>query len=118
MRARLSVSRFALPAIVALGLFAASGCAAEPTEERATNDSSAVALPECTPAAEGSPGECKASTESDALLDEFIAQCPFDATAVTHDWTEDYGWVWWNPAQSGTTASVGVELTSGDVICT
>lgn len=70
------------------------------------------------PAPKSSPGDCAASAESDELLEELIAQCPFDATAVTSDWTEDFGWVWWNPAQPGTTAAVGVELASGEVACT
>jgi len=52
------------------------------------------------------------------LLEKLIAQCPFDATAVASDWTEGFGWVWWNPAQAGTTAAVGVEIASGEVVCT
>lgn len=45
-----------------------------------------------------SPGECATNGDSDALLKKNIGQCPFGADAVSEDWTEDFGWIWWNPA--------------------
>lgn len=93
-------------------------CAAEPTEEKEAADTTAITVPECTPAAKDSQGECAASDESDALLDEYVAQCPFGAELVTRDWTEDYGWIWWNPANPSTTSAVGVEIATGQVLCT
>ena len=95
-----------------------TGCAAKPTEERAVSETAAVTVPECTPAAKDSPGACAANDDSDALLKKNIGQCPFSADAVSEDWTEDFGWIWWNPAQPGTTAALGVEISSGKVLCT
>lgn len=95
-----------------------SGCAAEPTEERATSDATAITVPECTPAAKNSPGECAANDDSDALLQEYISQCPFGTDAVSEDWTEDFGWIWWNPATPGSTAALGVEIATGNALCT
>lgn len=116
MHARVLASTCAL-IIVTTALWLA-GCAAEPTEERAAPESAAVTVPECTPAAKGSPGECAANDDSDALLQQYIDQCPFGASAVSEDWTEDFGWIWWNPAERGTTAALGVEISSGNVLCT
>ena len=113
-RALTSTAVIAVAAVAAL----LSGCAAEPTEERAASETTAVPVPECTPAAKGSPGACAANDESNALLKENIGQCPFGADAVSADWTEDFGWIWWNPAQPGTTAALGVEIASGKVLCT
>ena len=94
------------------------GCAADPTEERETAETTAVTVPDCTPAAKGSPGDCAATDESDVLLEQYIAQCAFGTDAVSRDWTEDFGWIWWNPAQAGTTAALGVEVSTGNVVCT
>lgn len=112
------LSPLVLFALAGVALTTVIGCAAEPSEERVSSDSATITAPECTPAPKSSPGECVGSAESDALLDEFIGQCPFDTKAVSSDWTEDFGWLWWNPAQPGTTAAVGVELSTGEVVCT
>jgi hypothetical protein len=114
-------ARVPIPALVLLccGLSALlSGCAADPTEERETAQTVAVTVPDCTPAAKGSPGDCAANDDSDALLEQYIAQCAFGTDAVSRDWTEDFGWIWWNPAQPGTTAALGVEVSTGNVVCT
>jgi hypothetical protein len=95
-----------------------SGCAADPVEERETAETTAVTVPDCAPAAKGSPGECAANDDSDALLEQYVAQCAFGTDAVSRDWTEDFGWIWWNPAQPGTTAALGVEVSTGNVVCT
>jgi hypothetical protein len=116
MRSRVLTSILAFAALTAVaGL---SGCAAEPTEERAAPEATAVTVPECTPAAKDSPGECAANGDSDALLKKYIGQCPFSADAVSEDWTEDFGWIWWNPATPGTTAALGVEIDTGNALCT
>jgi hypothetical protein len=47
-----------------------------------------------------------------------IGQCPFSADAIAADWTEDFGWIWCNPAQPGTRSASGVEISSGKVLCT
>lgn len=103
---------------VPLIVLALTGCAAEPTEERTEDTGTAVTAPECVPAAKDSPGECAANAESDALLEEHIAQCSFGVDAVTRDFTEEFGWIWWNPAQPGTTSAMGLDLATGDVVCT
>ena len=115
MRARILSS---VLTTAALSTAALSGCAAEPTEERAATETTAVTVPECTPAAKDSPGTCAANDDSDALLKKYIGQCPFGADAVSDDWTQDFGWIWWNPEQPGTTAALGVEISSGNVLCT
>lgn len=116
MPARVPVSVLAVLSLALATVL--SGCAADPTEERETAETSAVAVPDCEPAAKGSPGECAANDDSDALLEQLIAQCAFGADTVSPDWTEDFGWIWWNPAQPGTTAALGVEISTGKVVCT
>lgn len=116
MRARVPASTCAIVTLTVAALL--TGCAAEPTEERSATESAVVTVPECTPAAKDSPGECAANNASDALLQEYLDQCPFGADAVSNDWTEDFGWIWWNPAQPGTTAALGVEVSTGNVLCT
>lgn len=119
MRARPSTAGRLVLSLAAITLgTSVTACAATPTEEREAAETAAVTVPECTPAPSKSPGECAANEESDALLDDYITQCAFGPDAVTRDWTEDYGWIWWNPAQPGTTAAVGVEIATGKVLCT
>lgn len=116
MRARVLASALAIATLTTATLL--SGCAAEPTEERAADEATAVTVPECTPAAKNSPGACAANTDSDALLQQYISQCPFGTDVVSEDWTEDFGWIWWNPAEPGTTAALGVEIATGNALCT
>jgi hypothetical protein len=114
MRAR----RVSIVLLTAATTALVSSCAADPTEEKDAGTAAAITVPECTPAPKNSQGECAANEASDALLEEYITQCPFGVELVTRDWTEDFGWIWWNPANPSTTSALGVELATGQALCT
>jgi hypothetical protein len=116
MPARRTASIF-LPLALPL-VFLVSACAADSDQQETTSDATAVTSPTCEPAANDSPGECQSTPDSDALLKENIGQCAFGNDAVSRDWTQDYGWIWWNAAEPGSTAAVGLELETGRVVCT
>jgi hypothetical protein len=99
-----------------IGLSTLTACSS--TEEREGSGAPAITVPECQPAPKQSGGECLPNDESDALLDELIVECTFSKDAVTEAWTEEYGWIWWNPRSDTSTAAVGVDLETGESVCT
>ena len=106
--------------LLALGLVLSAalvGCGSS-DEQREGSAGPAVTAPECAPAPKNAGGECLENAESKAMLDEYIAECAFTADAVTTAWTQQYGWIWWNPVVETSTSAVGVDLATGDIVCT
>lgn len=103
--------------LLVVGSMLLAGCGGD-SEESEGSGQLAVTAPECVPAPKKSGGECVPNDASNALLDELIQACPFGKDAVTQAWTEEYGWIWWNPRVTTSTAALGVDLTTGDSVCT